>query len=144
MHPFPHHYQVTAKGSPQGDVMLATADTPDIATQAPAGFGGPGGRWSPESLLTAAVADCFVLGVRAIGGASKFEFNALDVKVEGTLDQVDKVMKFTDMHITAELSIPEGSDAGKAERFLAMAEKSCLITNSMNVNCHLSSKVTVA
>jgi len=144
MHPFPHHYQVSAKASPEGDVIISSVNVPKIDTQAPVEFGGPGERWSPESLLTAAVADCFALGFRAIVAASKFDFNTLDVVVEGKLDQVEKVMKFTDMNITAELNIPEGSDPAKAERFLAMAEKSCLITNSLNVDCHLNSNVTVA
>ncbi len=142
MHPFPHQYQVSAQSSPQGDVIISSNDVPNIATQAPIEFGGPGQRWSPESLLTAAVADCFVLGFRAITAASKFDFNSLEVQVEGTLNQVERVMKFTDMHISAELSIPQGSDPAKAERFLAMAEKACLITNSLNVNCHLETNVT--
>jgi len=143
LHPLPHQYQVTATSSPEGDVVISATDLPDIASQAPAEFGGPGDRWSPESLLTAAVADCFILSFRAIAGASKVPYTTLDVNVEGLLDQVERQMKFTEMSISANLTLPAGSDAGKAERLLAMAEKTCLITNSLNVSCHLTSNVSV-
>ena len=54
-----------ASSSGDGDVALSGDGLPAIATAPPAEFGGPGDRWSPETLLAAAVADCFVLGFRS-------------------------------------------------------------------------------
>ena len=70
MQPFPHHYAVVAKAETQSDVALEGERLPPIASAPPTEFGGPGDRWSPETLLVAAVADCFILTFRAIAGAS--------------------------------------------------------------------------
>ena len=65
MHPFPHNYGVSAHATPVSDVAIEGATLPSIQSAPPAEFGGPGDRWSPETLLVAAVADCFILTFRA-------------------------------------------------------------------------------
>ena len=143
MHSFPHNYQVSATASAEGNVVLSGAGLPDIASQPPAEFGGPGDKWSPESLLMAAIADCFTLSFRAIAAASKIPFTQLDVEVEGVLAKVERKMQFTEVQIKANLNVPQGVDAGRAERLLTMAEHTCLVTNSLNLDCHLKTDVSV-
>ncbi len=144
MHAFPHHYHVSASTTTEGDVVLSGAGLPNIASQPPTEFDGPGDRWSPESLLMAAIADCFSLSFRAIAGGSKIPFKQLEVAVEGVLSKVERKMQFTEVKITANLTVPEGVDTVRAERLLTMAEQTCLVTNSLNVECHLAPQVTVA
>ena len=92
----------------------------------------------------AAIADCFTLSFRAIAAASKMPFTDLSVNVEGELSMVERKMLFTDVQIAANLTVPSDVDASKAERLLTMAEQACLVTNSLNVECHLTSKVSQA
>ena len=47
---------------------------PDLETAPPPEFDGPGGLWSPENLLCAAVADCFILTFRAIASFSRLSW----------------------------------------------------------------------
>lgn len=141
MQDFPHRYHVRGSASSAGDVMLSADGLPDLATQAPAEFGGPGDRWSPEALLVAAVADCFILSFRAIASASRFEYSALSCEVEGVLDRVERVMKFTRFTVRARLSAPPGTDEDKARKLLHKAEQSCLISNSLNAERHLEAEV---
>ena len=112
-------------------------------SQPPVEFDGPGDRWSPESLLMAAIADCFTLSFRAIAAASKVEFNELSVEVDGELSMVERKMVFTDVQIKANLTVPQGVEANKVERLLNMAEQACLVTNSLRVECHLSTNISV-
>ena len=63
MQEFPHRYSVTAAGAVDGDVELTAERVPGLRSASPAEFGGPGDRWSPETLLVGAVADCFILDV---------------------------------------------------------------------------------
>ena len=72
MQDLPHHYKVAASAAPQGEVNLASNLLDPILSAPPAEYGGPGNRWSPETLLVAAVADCFILSFRAVARASKF------------------------------------------------------------------------
>ena len=144
MHSFPHTYKVSAHASSEGDVVLSADALPNISSQPPLEFDGPGDRWSPESLLMAAIADCFTLSFRAIAAASKISFNELSVDVDGELNMVERKMLFTDVKISASLVVPDGVDPARAERLLTMAEQSCLVTNSLNVECHLSANVRQA
>lgn len=143
MHAFPHLYQARASAQATGTVAVASPGLPGLTTDAPAEFDGPGDLWSPETLLTAAVADCFILTFRAIAKASRFEWTALECHAEGSLDRVERVTRFTAFRIVAELHIPAGGDPEQAERLLHKAEKGCLITNSFVAETTLETRVIV-
>jgi len=144
MHPFPHHYIVTAAVRPDGDVPLSTEGVRVIESAPPREFDGPGNQWSPESLLTAAVADCFVLSFRAIAAASKFAWVSLEARTEGTLDRVDGKMRFTRFDTHAKLQVPPGADIERAKKLLEKAELTCLVANSLSSERHLEVQVTAA
>ena len=112
-------------------VQISSPGLEAIGTASPAEFGGPGDRWSPETLLVAAVADCFILTFKAIAGASKFDWLDLQCEVEGKLDRVEKVTRFTAFDIRARLTVPAGTDEQKARHILEKSEAVCLITNSL-------------
>lgn len=142
MHPFPHRYGVTASGAPQGIVAVAAAGLPAIATQPPPQFGGPEGCWSPESLLVAAVADCFILSFRAVARASRLEWQQLDVDVEGVLDRVEGTTRFTAFVVRPRLRIAAAAGEQAALAALQKAEHLCLVTNSLLAPCELRPEVT--
>ena len=143
MHDFPHHYVVGATAQTTGNVSLSSDGVANIASAPPVEFGGPGDEWSPESLLVAAVADCFVLSFRAIARASRFDWKNLSVKVDGTLDKVDRVTQFTGFHVAATLDVPVGTDESKAQRLLEKAEHACLITNSLKAESVLETSIRI-
>ncbi len=144
MQDYPHRYVVAASAHSESNVTLSSPGLVDLESAAPAEFGGPGDRWSPETLLVAAVADCFILSFNAIAKASKLDWTSLSCDVDGVLEKVDRVTQFTAFHIRATLEVPDGTREGKAERLLAMAEKSCLITNSLIADSHLEAEVKLA
>jgi organic hydroperoxide reductase OsmC/OhrA len=91
MQDLPHHYRcVATANADQSQVRVASQGLEDLTTDAPKEFGGPGDQWSPEALLVAAVADCFVLTFRAMAGPSQITWHALDCDATGTLERVDR------------------------------------------------------
>jgi organic hydroperoxide reductase OsmC/OhrA len=144
MHPFPHRYTVNAAVRPDGDVPLSTEGVRVIESSAPKEFDGPGNQWSPEGLLTAALADCFALGFRAIAKASKFDWRHLDIRTEGTLDRVDGKMLFTRFDTHAKLQIASGMDGERGKKLLEKAESTCLIGNSLKSELHLTVEIIVS
>ncbi len=138
---FPHQYVVQGRAQADGLVTLSGEKLQPLPSAAPAQFGGPGTEWSPEDLLVAAVADCFILSFRAIAAASKFTFNELTVTVDGTLDRVEREMLFTEFKIHARLSVAADVDAGRAQRLLEKAEQTCLVTNSLKSKVHLHAEI---
>jgi organic hydroperoxide reductase OsmC/OhrA len=141
MQEFPHHYSVTAEGAADGDVELTGKRLPRLRSAAPAEFGGPGDRWSPETFLVGAVGDCFILTFRAVARASKLSWTSLRCDVTGTLDRVDLVTQFTQLTVHAQLTVPEGTNTDRARRALEKAERGCLISNSLKAVVHLEPEV---
>lgn len=141
MHPYPHHYSVQAAAAPDGDVHVTSAGLPGLVTAPPVEFDGPGDRWSPETLLCAAVADCFLLSFRGVARAAKITWTSLDCKVRGTLDRVDGKTRFTEIVIEAALRIPAGTDRDKAAGAMERAEQLCLISNSLRAERRLVATV---
>jgi organic hydroperoxide reductase OsmC/OhrA len=144
MHPFPHRYVVNAAVRPGGDVPLSTEGVRIIESAPPKEFDGPGNQWSPEALLTAAVADCFVLNFRAIAAASKFAWASLEARTEGTLDRVEGKMRFTRFDTHAKLQVPTGADVERAKKLLEKAELTCPVANSLSSERHLTVEVAAA
>ena len=143
MQQFPHHYSVVAKADTQGDVALEGERLPPIPSAPPTEFGGPGDRWSPETLFVAAVADCFVLTFRGIAGVSRFSWVSLECSVSGTVDRIDRVTQFTALAVRARLRVPSGANEDQARRLLAKAEETCLVSNSLKVRPHLEAVVEI-
>jgi organic hydroperoxide reductase OsmC/OhrA len=144
MQDLPHRYTVASLSRAEGEITLESPRLASLASAAPAEFGGPGDRWSPETLLVAALADCFALTFRAIARASKLEWVSLRCEVEGTLERVERVTQFTGFKVQATLQVPSGTDEARARSLLEKAEKGCLISNSLKGASHLETSVKVA
>ena len=144
MQAFPHRYSVAVAADAEGDVTLEGERLPPLHSAPPTEFDGPGDRWSPETLLVAAVADCFVLTFRPIARLSKLPWLSLTCDVVGTVDRVDRVTQFTGFVVRAHLRVPAGANEDQARRLLAKAEETCLVTNSLKTKLHLEAEVEVA
>jgi peroxiredoxin-like protein len=144
MHSFPHHYQIAAKATSAGSVLLSADGLPQLSSAPPREFDGPGDQWSPETLLLAAVADCFALSFRAVAAASGFEWLALECRTRGVLDRVDRVTQFTEIVHDVTLDVPAGASEQRAHTLLEKAEQVCLISNSLKTHVILEAQVRVA
>lgn len=131
MDPFPHTYTATASGAQTGAVRVSSTGLPTLTSAPATQFGGPGTQWSPESLLAAAAADCFILTFRAVSAAGMFGWLTLECRVEGVLERVDRQPQFTDFSLHATLTVAPGADQSKARRLLERTGDACLIVNSL-------------
>lgn len=143
MQSLPHQYAIVATGGAEGDVALSGDGLPALASAPPVEFDGPGGRWSPETLLLAAKADCYVLTFRAIALASKVPWLSLRCEVTGTLDRVDHATQFTGFVVRASLKLPAGANEAQALRMLERSERSCVIANSLKAASRLETTVEI-
>ena len=143
MHPLPHRYVATAIPDPGHDVGLSTLGVRSLATAAPIEFDGPGGAWSPETLLVGAAADCFAITFRGVARASQLPWIAMACDAAGTLDRVDGVLRFVRLEIHARLTIPEGTSEALAGRVLDKAKRNCLITSSLNADVQLQTSIEI-
>lgn len=138
----PHRYAVRAQTAAEGSVTLSSRGLADLESLPPLEFGGPGDRWSPETLLVAAVADCFLLTFRAIARNSAYAWTSLSCESEGVLDRAEGGVRFTEIRLRAELRAPQGADTERGRRLLEKAERSCLVSRSLATPVHLEAQVT--
>lgn len=132
MQEYPHRYVATARGQAEGVIDTGSPGLQPIPVMPPAEFDGPGDKWSPETLMVASVANCYILTFRAVARASQFDWNSLDVEVVGILNRVGRVTRFTEFQIKVKLRLPKGADWHKAHRIAEKSESVCLVTNSLN------------
>jgi organic hydroperoxide reductase OsmC/OhrA len=137
MHPFPHRYIVSSTATPEGNILLTSDGVPSLPTVTPPEFDGPGGEWSPETLLVGAVADCFLITFRGIARASKMAWTSVSVSCLGTLERPDRVTQFTRFDLQAHVVLPPEASEEQARRILERAEETCLITRSLKGETHL-------
>jgi peroxiredoxin-like protein len=143
MTPLPHRYVVTASPGPSHDVALSSPGVRPLTTAAPVEFDGPGGLWSPETLLVGAAADCFAITFRGVARASHLEWIDMTCEVTGTLDRIDGVMRFTRIDLHARLVLQDGGSEALAGRVLDKAKRTCLITNSLTADVHLQTSIEI-
>lgn len=143
MQDLPHQYHVSANAEAAGNIALKAENLPLLISAPPAEFGGPGDQWSPEHLLVASVADCFILTFRAVARASKLEWSNIESSAVGVLDRVGRLTQFTSFTVSATLTVPAGTNVDKAQLLLEKSEAGCLITNSLTGETHLETRIIV-
>ena len=133
---FPHFYSVRAEADSRNGVNVTSGGLPTLTTAPPPEFGGPGDRWSPETLAVAAVADCLTLTFKAIAQTRSFAFTHITCDVQGKLDRIDRVTAFTEFTVNVRLDLPGSASIEEARRLVDMARRHCLITNSLKAAVH--------
>ena len=141
MQSLPHRYEVAAGATITGDVTLEGDGLPALKSASPAEFGGPGDRWSPETLVVAAVADCSGPPFGRLLISPSWRGRRLGVKPWARWIRIDRVTRFTEVTVRASLQVPDGTNEVKARRLLEKAEQSCLFSNSLKATVHLEAEV---
>jgi len=139
-----HTFSVAAtwEGGRRGEVA-AEDIRPPIRFSTPPEFKGDPGYWTPEHLLLAAVASCYVATFYALA-ESKLGFIGLEILVEGTLGKREGKMKFTSIVLKPTVRIARHEDGELANRLAAKAEEGCLIARSLACPVHLETSVRPA
>lgn len=125
--------------------IVSAEDVPrTINFAAPPEFLGEPGLWTPEHLLVASVATCFLATFRAIAENSKLHVLRLEVEAEGLLEKEEGGFRFTQIVVRPRLAIADAADEERAYRMLEKAERACLISRSLSSHMELQAQVEVA
>lgn len=141
---FPHEYNVSSAGGPDDALAVESKGLPPLENQAPPEFGGPEGYWSPETLVTGAVASCLILTFRNLARTQKLEWSNLQVDCKGEVDKTREGIKFTKFSIDAKLTVAGDTDESKARTVLENAKKYCLVTASLTAETQMNAEVRKA
>ena len=151
-----YRYEVSANwiGARKG-IVHDSSISPPMDFSAPPEFKGESGIWTPEHMLVAAVASCFITTFRAIAEIAKFEASALEVTVEGLVENAERDYQrleevpllahgakeiakkkdhgysFTRLLVRPRLTVAKEADRDRGLRLLEKAERSCLVSRSL-------------
>ncbi len=132
------YWKVGTRGTVEGDPAAKA-----IEFSAPVEFRGESGVWSPEHLLLAAVASCFVTTFKAVAEASKFQPVSLGMIVEGTVEKDEKGYAFNRIVLTPELTVARESDRQRGIQLLEKTGRACLISHSLKAAVTMPARVVV-
>ena len=139
-----HLYRSSAIWTMRRRGIVSAEDVPrTINFSSPPEFQGEPGLWTPEHLLVAAVATCFLATFRAFAENSRLQVVRLEVEAEGTLEKEEGGFRFTRMVVRPRLTIAEEADQERAGRLLEKAERACLISRSLSCRVEMQAQVEV-
>jgi peroxiredoxin-like protein len=140
-------YRFHAKAEWVSDIrgrVEADPQAPRLDFAPPPEFHGVPGVWSPEHFFMAAVTTCLIATFRAIAEFSKFSFTGLTVTGEGLVEKGEGGYKFTRITLRPVLKVEREEDAERGRRLLEKAERSCLISRSIQSQIELQPTVEVS
>ena len=139
-----HLYRAAAAWTMRRRGIVSADDVPrTINFSAPPEFQGDPGLWTPEHLLVAAVATCFLTTFRAMAEMSKLEVVRLEVEAEGLLEKEQSGFRITQIVVRPHLTIPDAGERERAQRLLEKAERACLITRSLSSHVEMQASVEI-
>ena len=141
-----HDYPVTLRWTGEKLGVATSSDRlPELEVATPPEFGGPEFVWSPEHLLVASVASCFMTTLLAIAANSKLEIVGLDIPASGRLARGDdRRYSITRIELRPRIVIADEKDRTKAERLAHKADEICLISRSLRSEVVLEPTVEIA
>ena len=128
-----HDYPVTLQWTGDSLGVAGSSDgLPELEVATPPEFGGRPFVWSPEHLLVASAASCFMTTFLAIARNSKLEIKSLEVPATGKLVRgEDRRYSIERIELTPHVLIESDKDRAKTERLIHKADEVCLISRSL-------------
>lgn len=143
--PEEHTYRVQSTYTTnRSGLTVAEGIQPSIHFSAPPEFQGQGGVWTPEHLLAASVAGCFISTFSAIADLSKMQFASLDLDAEAVLRKGEKGWNFTQIVVHPRLRIVREEDRERANRLLDKVEKNCFVACALAIPIEIKPEVILA
>jgi len=112
-----------------------------IHFSAPPEFGGEPGLWTPEHFLLSAVASCFIAAFRTVASASQFDFQGIEVAVDGALERDPGGYRFNTISLRPVVIIFAEKHRERAQHLLEKAARVCPIARSLSAKIELETKI---
>lgn len=113
-----------------------------IEISTPPEFGGPEGFWTPEDLLTSAVASCIMTSTLFFAERAKIKMISYSSQATGTMEKTAAGLVITKVSVAVEITLESPDQANAIHKAVEMAEKTCPISNSLNCPVELTLNVS--
>ena len=106
-------------------------EKPAIEVATPPEFGGPENIWTPEDLLTSAVATCIMTSALFFFERAKINLRSYKSKATATLEKTPSGLAITRITIAASIELDDMEQEAAVRKAMEQAEKSCPLSISL-------------
>ncbi len=107
------------------------AGKPAIEVATPPEFGGPENIWTPEDLLTSAVATCIMTSALFFIGRAKIQMRSYKSNAVGTMEKTAAGLEITRIEVTVSIELEDPAQEEAVRKAMEQAEKTCPLSNSL-------------
>ncbi len=107
----------------------------------PPEYGGNPNSLNPEEMLVASVNSCIMLVFFHFAKKYEVEIASYHSDAEGRVEKTRNGLRFTNVQVSAKVSLGSGGSAEKIEEIAQLAEKYCLVSGSLECPVQYSVQV---
>jgi len=108
----------------------------------PLEYGGSADTLNPEELFVASINSCLMLVFYHFADKSGVVIESYEASAEGTVEKTRNGLRFTNVNVQAQVKAEAEDVTGKLHELAELAERFCLVSNS--VNCPVNYSVNAA
>ena len=139
-----HEYDTVVQWTGERRGMLSLEGRPDITVGTPTEFGGHPDVVSPEDRFVASVATCLLTTFFTIAQKRKLTYKAITSHGHGVLERdANHQRRFTRLILRPRIVVGSADDVKNAQKTIELAEKLCLVSNSINSEITLEPEIVV-
>jgi organic hydroperoxide reductase OsmC/OhrA len=121
--------------------VTSAEEKPAITVATPPEFGGPENIWTPEDLLTSAVASCLMTSTLFFVEKAKIAMSSYSSTAVSTMEKTPKGLAITKIEVEVVIVLEQADQADAARKAVERAENNCPISASLN--CPVTLKLSV-
>jgi len=142
--PVRYNYNTRLEWTSEKKGVLRCEGKPDIMVACPPEFGGHPGIWSPEDFFLASVEVCTLTTFLWYVDKEHVNLKSYSSEATGTVELVDGRFRFNSITVKLRIDVSSEDDRTRVEKILKKVERACLITNSIQTDVHVESKIVTA
>lgn len=142
--PVKYKYGTNLEWTSEKKGIIKSNDKTNIHVACPPEFGGHPGLWSPEDLFVASVEVCLLTTFLWYVNKEDIKITSYTSEAVGTAEMIKGVFKFSLIHVEINIELSDEKEYRKIEHILTKVKRSCLISNSIEAEISIDSKIIIA
>ncbi|MCF7974811.1 MAG: OsmC family protein [Phycisphaerae bacterium] len=119
--------------------MAGTAENTPVG--APEVYGGSPDTLNPEEMFVASINSCIMLVFYHFANQHKVNIASYQSEAQGKVEKTKQGLRFTEVQVTATVSPRDAQQSDEIAKLGQLAEKYCLVSNSMTCPVHYHIRV---
>lgn len=142
--PIKYKYGTNLEWTSEKKGIIKSNNKTNIHVACPPEFGGHPGLWSPEDLFVASVEVCLLTTFLWYVNKEDIKITSYTSEAVGTAEMIKGVFKFSLIHVEINIELSDEKEYRKIEHILKKVKRSCLISNSIETEISIDSKIIIA